>query len=182
MDDTRYALDPEVRELARCASMIRSDYSDEGLDIWLNSPFAWIRERQSRQRGTIVEKLVSAWCAAKGFDVTKSPDTEADRIIEGKRIEIKGSTLWKTGVYKFQQIRNQNYEYVFALGISPFDAHAWIIPKELLMKQPDGVKPQHGGASGRDTWWLSCRPGEYEWMKRYGGTLRDVRKIIASFS
>ena len=182
MDAVPHTLDPETEELARCASMIRGDYLNEGIDIWINSPFAWIRSRQSRQRGAIIEKLVSSWCAAKGFDVTKSPDTDADRVIEGRRVEIKGSTLWESGVYKFQQIRDQNYDYLFALGISPFDAHAWVIPKEVLMEPAEGITHQHGGARGRDTRWLSCKPGEeYEWMKQYGGTLGNVRSIIASF-
>ena len=182
MDPASHTLDPETKELARCASMIRNDYLNDGVDIWLDSPFAWLkRGLSSKQLGTIVERLVSEWCITKGFDVKRSPDTEADRIIEGKRIEIKGSTLWKSGKYGFQQIRNQNYDYMFALGISPFEAHTWVIPKELLMQCPKGVRPQHGGTSGRDTWWLLCKPGGYEWMKQHGGTLRDVHKIIASF-
>lgn len=183
MNVAQYISDPDVKELARCASKIHSDYISEEPNPWLNSPFAWLKEGlPSSQIGTIVERLVSEWCVAKGFEVTKSPDKEADRIIEGRRVEIKGSTLWKRGIYKFQQIRDQNYDYMFALGISPFDAHAWVIPKELLMRQPDGVISQHRGRSGTDTLWLSFKPGEeYEWMKQHGGTLRDVRKIIASF-
>ena len=42
--------------------------------------------------------------------------------------------LWQTGTYKFQQIRNQNYRFVVCLGISPHDAHCWIIPKNVLME------------------------------------------------
>ena len=60
---------------------------------------------------------------AKGFDVAKSPDSQADRIIAGARAEIKTSTLWKNGVYMFQQLRDQNYAFVICLGISPLNAH-----------------------------------------------------------
>jgi hypothetical protein len=56
---------------------------------------------------------VAGWCAAKGLDVTSSRNPEADRVIAGKRVEIKFSTLWESGVYKFQQIRDQDYEYFF---------------------------------------------------------------------
>ena len=44
-------------------------------------------------------------------------------------MEIKFSTLWKSGVYKFQQIRDQEYDAMVLLGISPFSAACWIVPK-----------------------------------------------------
>ena len=95
-------------------------------------------------------------------------------------MEIKFSTLWETGIYKFQQIRDQNYSYVFALGVSPFDAHAWILPKSVLAARPPGLRRQHGGARGRDTDWLRVTAGhEHEWMKPYGGTLAEVREILS---
>lgn len=94
--------DPEVKVLATYSLTLQSDY--EGIDDleWRSSPFDWIRKRPSRQRGTIGEKLVSGYLACKGFDVTRSKDTEADRVIGGKRSETKMSTLWKNGQYKFQ--------------------------------------------------------------------------------
>ena len=171
--------DPEVRELAAYAEMIRSDYQPDEADPWQDSPFAWIRSRQSRQRGAIGEKLVAAWCAAKGFDVARTGDPEADRLIEGYRFEIKFSTLWKTGVYKFQQIRDQDYDYLFALGISPYDAHAWVIPKSILEEKVIGRMGQHTGADAIDTAWLSVTVGNvYAWMKPYGGSLAAVRDIL----
>lgn len=123
---------------------------------------------------------MAAWCAAKGFDVVRSPDSEADRIIEGYRFEIKFSTLWKAGVYKFQQIRDQRYDYLFALGISPHDAHAWILPKTILHQEVIGRMGQHTGADATDTAWLSITLGdEHEWMEPYGGSLAVVRDVLS---
>ena len=171
--------DPEVRELAAYAAIIHSDYKQEGPDPWQDSPFGWIKSRPSRQRGAIGEKLVAAWSAAKGLDVVKSPDSEADRVIEGYRVEIKFSTLWATGVYKFQQIRDQDYDYLIALGISPFNAHAWVLPKAVLLARVIGRMGQHTGATGTDTAWLSFAAGEeHEWMKPYGGTLAAARDVL----
>ncbi len=121
--------DSNVQLLATIAATLQQEYVSTGVDPWLQSPFAWIRTLRSRRIGKVGEQLVSEWCEANGFKVTRSPDTEADRLIGGRRVEIKFSTLWDSGVYKFQQIRDQNYEYVVCLGISPFDAHCWIIPK-----------------------------------------------------
>ena len=71
----------------------------------------------------------------------RSTDSECDRVIEGLRVEIKGSTRWKTRGFKFQQLRDQRYDVAICLGISPFDAHCWTIPKEVIVAQPEGVVP-----------------------------------------
>ena len=123
--------DPDVQALAMIAGSLVGDYVQE-IDIWVGSPFAWIRTMQSRRRGKIGEQLVAGFLAAKGCDVVRSPDSEADRLINGHRAEIKFSTLWESGIFKFQQIRDQNYEFAICLGLCPFDARCWVVPKEVL--------------------------------------------------
>lgn len=148
--------DPEVLMLATIAGTLKGVYVREGPDDpWAGSPFAWIRTRPSRQVGKIGEQLVAGWCAAKGLDVTRSSNSEADRVIAGRRVEIKFSTLWESGVYKFQQLREQDYEFAVCLGISPFDAHCWVISKAVLRQHVIGHTPQHTGKGGTDTFWLS---------------------------
>ena len=169
--------DPEVKLLAAIAGTIETEYIKDGeIDPWAESPFGWIKLLRSRQIGKVGEQLVAGWCAAKELDVVRSPDSEADRIIGGRRVEIKFSTLWASGVYKFQQIRDQDYEVAICLGISPFDASCWVIPKaELLERLPH----QHGGAAGRDTRWLSvvaARP--QDWLASYGGSLSEALKVL----
>ena len=90
---------------------------------------------QSRKKGKIGEELASKYLEKKGFRVTRSPDVEADRIIAGKRAEIKMSTLWEGGFYKFQQLRDQNYDFAICIGISPFDVHCWVLPKDVNLGQ-----------------------------------------------
>lgn len=175
--------DPDVRLLAAIASTLEPDYIHEEEDPWRDSPFGWIKTRPSRQRGKIGEQLVAGWCAAKGFDVVRSPDAEADRLIEGRRVEIKFSTLWKSGVYKFQQIRDQNYEYAICLGLSPFDAHCWVIPKSLLRRHVIGHTPQHMGRRGSDTAWLSFEASNpAKWLSSCGGRLAKAARLLRSFS
>jgi hypothetical protein len=171
--------DTEVAALAKVSSKIEQDYKTPLVDPWQGSPFTWIRARSSRTVGAIGEKLVEGWSAGYGFEVSRTGDSEADRIIHGHRVEIKFSTLWKSGVYKFQQIRNQNYDYCLCLGVSPFEAHAWLIPKAVLLEHVIGKMGQHTGAAGADTAWLSFQVGgEYEWMKPHGGSLSDVKTIL----
>ena len=171
--------------LASCAATLEADYTGDD-KVWIGSPFAWIKTRPSRQIGVIGEKLVSGWLATKGFDVVRSPDSQADRIINGDRAEVKFSTLWKGGFYKFQQLRDQNYKFVVCLGISPFEAHCWVIPKTTIMQQwgkGNGLESQHGGQAGTDTAWLTVRPGhEPAWLSARGGKLAVAANQVAAIT
>lgn len=175
-------IDPDVQYLASLAGGIRSDFvSEKETEMWRNSPFYWIKSRPSRQVGKIGESLVAGWAASKGFDVTKPESSDHDKKIAGLKVEIKFSTLWTDSeIFKFQQLRDQDYEYVFLLGVSPFDAQAWFVPKaEVSYTRPPELVPQHGGADGKDTRWLSFPatqpPG---WLKEFGGRLSDVAALI----
>lgn len=173
--------DPEVQLLAGLAATLEPDYAPAADDPWLGSPFRWILSVPSRTKGAIGESLVAGWCAAKGFDVVRSRSSQADRIIHGHRIEIKFSTRWKSGGYKFQQIRDQEYDFAFCLGVAPFDAQAWLLPKEVLHQYVIGHMGQHTGASGADTAWLgftATRP--FDWMAPCGGTLGDVADLLSN--
>lgn len=171
--------DPEVQALATIAGVIAPDYARAADDPWNGSPFQWILGLPSRSRGAVGEALVAGWCAAKGFDVVRSRDSHADRIIAGKRVEVKFSTLWRSGGFKFQQIRDQNYDYCFCLGLSPFDAQAWLLPKDLLYQYVIGHMGQHTGASGQDTAWLGFQAdAPYRWMAPYGDRLADVKALL----
>jgi len=170
--------DKDVQILAGLSVGLRSEYTDSGRIDWVRSPFAWIKTRPSRQVGKIGEQLISGWCAARDLNVERSPDSEADRVIEGQRVEIKFSTLWDIGVYTFQQIRNQNYQFLVCIGISPFDAKAWIFKKsEIPFRR---LSHQHGGKAGRDTWWLSFKPeSPPDWVRKQPGKLSYVHRVLA---
>lgn len=169
--------DPEVQTLAQLASLMAPDYRKN--DAWAGSPFEWILQVPSRTKGAIGEKLVAGWAATKDFDVKKPSNAQADRIINGHRIEIKLSTLWASGGFKFQQIRDQDYDYCLCLGLAPFDAEAWFLPKHILQEKVIGHMGQHTGSAGMDTAWLGFPSGKpYEWMEPYGGRLATVADLI----
>ncbi len=168
----------DVELLASIALGLRGEYEKADAARWQGSPFEWILHRPSRQRGKIGEQLIAGWCAARGFDVVRSPDSDADRIIEGERVEIKFSTEWENGQYVFQQLRDQNYKFLICIGISPFDAQIWIFnKKDIPFKK---LKHQHGGERGHDTWWIGFKPGNPpEWMNKRGSFV-EVYKIFSS--
>ena len=176
-------LDSDVREIVSIAEDLRSGYSSRNLD-WVGSPFAWIKALPSRTRGKIGEQLIERWCTAQNFDVRSSPDSEADRIISGLRVEIKLSTLWQTGIYKFQQLRDQAYDVVICLGLSPDDVHCWVLSKEMILEQwrSGGIGSQHGGSQGTDTAWIEVNPNAPQtWLTPQDGNLADAIKMLRQF-
>ena len=166
-----------MQVLIEASNTLQTEYLRDD-DAWVGSPFAWIKNRpSSRQKGAICEKLVSSFLEAKGFRVDRSPDSDADRVVNGLRVEIKSSTLWENGGYRFQQLRDQNYDVAICLGISPFAAHCWVLPKSVILKKwgtPE-LPVQHGGQRGSDTVWLSVDPDNVQdWLPPYGGALDEA--------
>jgi len=178
---TRRIKDSETKILAAISETLKSEYVDPLENEWEGSPFAWIlTRRSSRQRGKIGEQLIAGWCAARDLNVIRSPSSDADRIIEGRRVEIKFSTLWTGGNYVFQQIRDQEYDYLLCLGISPFAAHAWILKKSEIPFTK--LKHQHGGGRGKDTWWFSVNPKSIpKWLNMFGGPLAFPMRVLKGF-
>lgn len=177
-------LDSDIREITSIVENLRSEYSSFNLD-WVGSPFAWIKDLPSRTRGKVGEQLIERWCTAQNFDVRSSPDSEADRIISGLRVEIKLSTLWQTGKYRFQQLRDQRYDVVICLGLSPSNVHCWVLPKEVILEQwrSGGIGSQHGGRQGTDTAWIEVDPNAPQtWLTPQGGRPADAITVLRQFT
>jgi hypothetical protein len=68
------------------------------------------------------------------------------------------------------------------LGLSPFAASCWVVPKPVLLEQPfrAGLSHQHGGQAGTDTVWLRFKAGAPPaWLSAYGGALRTAYEQFA---
>jgi len=168
--------------LAIAAKYVERDYIKENKD-WQGSPFKWILNLPTGSKGSLGKRLVKPWCALKELAVDRSPDSEADMLINGHRVEIKFSTLWEANIYKFQQIRDQNYEYAVCLGISPFEAHCWVISKKILKQYVIGHMGQHTGSSGQETAWFAVDPqAPPDWLSPFGGTLEQAYNVLKSLS
>lgn len=144
---------------------------------WKGSPFEWMISLPSRTKGAFAEALVSSWLTKNGFAIQRSPDAEADRVVDGVRVEIKSSTLWSGQSYVFQQLRDQDYRVAICLGISPSEAHCWVIPKATILEgwgSYEGLVSQHGGKAGTDTAWLQVDPhASPDWLAPHGGSLEE---------
>ena len=166
--------DPEVQALVAISATLEVEYRRAGEDPWAGSPFAWIRTQSSRRRGKIGEQLLSGCLAARDFTVGPARSSEADRLVNGKLVEVKFSTMWEGGTYTFQQIRDQKYDLMVCLGLCPFDAHLWVLTKEVLRANVIGKMGQHRGGKAAETAWFSLQPNEpFPWLRRCGGSLRE---------
>ena len=168
--------------LASAAKYIKGDL-EKGYETWIGSPFEWVLKLPAGSKGKLGKHLVYQWCAVKGLSVDRSPDSEADMLINGHRVEVKFSTLWKVGSYRFQQVRDQNYEYSVCLGVSPFEAHCWVVSKAVLKQHVIGHMGQHTGSTGQETAWFPVNPhNPPEWLFPYGGTLDQAFLVLKSLS
>ena len=173
---------PDFELLSSAANFLKKDFPTSN-PAWKDSPFEWILKLPSASKGKLGQRLVFQWSALKGLPVDKSPDSEADMLINGRRVEVKFSTLWKAGFYKFQQIRDQNYEFGVFLGISPFEAHCWVISKKTLQEFVIGHMGQHTGLSSSETAWLTVNPKTPpDWLSTSGGSLEQAVKTLKNLS
>jgi hypothetical protein len=173
---------PDFDLLATAANFIKKEFKNDQPE-WNGSPFEWVLSLPSGSKGKLGKRLVYQWCALQGLSTESSPDSDADMLVNKHRVEIKFSTLWKAGIYKFQQLRDQNYEYSILLGVSPFEAHCWVVSKTILKKYVIGHMGQHTGSTGQETAWLTVKPNEPPfWLSECGGSLDKAYTVLKSLS
>jgi len=99
--------DTEITSLNCHSLALREKTSDP----YLNSSFRVYKEMSSRKKGKYFEMIVAEYFEKQGYSVTRSSNSDHDRIINGKKVEIKGSILWGEGThFRWQQIRpSQDY-------------------------------------------------------------------------
>lgn len=114
-----------------------------------NSPFVHIKAMGAKQKGKYYELITEDVLGKIGFTVEKPTNTDHDRIIDGVKSEIKGSTLNKgTEVFSFLQIRPaQDYAQLVFTMCYPDRLVIMKLDKSTVTRYcKEGVfKKQHGG-------------------------------------
>jgi hypothetical protein len=93
--------------------------------------------------------------------------------------------LWEDDHWKFQQVRNIQFDFLFCLGLYPDSASAWLIPKDDLyladgsLTDREGWGRQHGGKSGKEDAWLIVYPNNPpQWLTRFGGDISRIPRVF----
>jgi hypothetical protein len=176
-------------ELVEIMDTIKPEYEKQKA-AWKGSPFEWLLALPSRSIGAVGERLVHEWLIKRGFIVEKPKSgSDCDRLCYVQdnpqdnpkvvRLEIKFSRLWKDGKYAFQQIRDQEYDICFCLGISPQEAHAWTVPKDIIWTNATW---QHNPQKAQDTKWVRIDPSNPpKWIQDYGGELEKAIQSLLRY-
>jgi hypothetical protein len=161
---------PEFEMLVATASYLKVNLQEKS-DLWEGSPFEWLLQLPARQKGALGGRLVASCCASKGLSTDRSKDPGDNLTINGHKIAIKFSTLWNNGKYNFQQIRRDGYDYVLCFGISPNEAHCWILERDYAISH---AKSQH-----KSEYWISFSPkNPPEWLNGSGGSLDQAYQVL----
>lgn len=121
---------------------------------WATSPFFNLKTLAPKGKGKRFEQIAEAIFRDHGLDIKKPTNTDHDRIVDGAKFEVKGSTITKgsNDCFSFLQIRPaQDYDYL-VLETFWFDGTIKFhrIPKAdiagLIANRT--FVPQHGGNKG----------------------------------
>lgn len=162
----------EFKHLVSITSHIQKELEDT-TDLWKNSPLEWMVYLPARSKSRIARKIITEWFKHEELIVEREPISSETLWINGKKYATKFSTLWTNGIYQFQQIRLDGPDLILCFGISPLDAHCWILNKEMVSKYG---RVQHKGAR---EYLLSINPNQVpDWAMTCGGTLSQALKIL----
>lgn len=176
------AAEPHFNQLSDFATALEAQYRARMPD-WHGSPFSWITNCPPARRGSVGKQLISNLLENQEFLISPCRGRGADRIVNGSRMAMKFSMMWEGERYVFQQIRDENYDLMFCLGVCPHEAHAWVFAKDFLLENRGGLEGftfQHRGQRGRDTAWIHVDPSNPQpWLRQHGGTLSEAIDRLA---
>lgn len=141
------------------------------VDPYLDSAFFLLKQMSSRTKGAVFESIISEMLTRDGHQVERAQSSAYDRLVDGKRVEIKGSFMWgDTDSFRWQQIRpKQEYDYIIFLAFYPQSLKAFASNKEdcneyVLEKDDKGhfIHNQHGGKTATsDTFLIQGAPEDF---------------------
>jgi hypothetical protein len=146
------------------------------IDPYINSVFLPLKIMSSRTKGAVSEQIFEEYATKHGLIVTKASNSNHDRTINGIKIEIKCSFIWKDGKFRFQQIRtDQDYDIMVFMSVFPdriefHQANKQTIKENLEKQDADGSwhQNQHGGKKiNSGTFFFDCYLTHFPlgWMK-----------------
>lgn len=142
-------------------SKLSNDWNNS---IWKGSKFEKLYVQSSKRKGTIGEEMTKAILSDIGLVIGTRTNSDHDFSITYNKkvykIENKLSLTWGNEISKFkwQQIRDQDYDFIFFIGVNPNDHKVWWATKQDLKTYIIGNDKyrQHGGKNGKqDIYWIT---------------------------
>ena len=156
--------------------------------IYKESKILPLKNLSSKKKGSKFEKITKEWLQSLGAIVEKSScGTQSDYLVDGIRVEIKGSFLWGDGThFRFQQIRTtQEYDVILFLCVFPTHVEFYVCSKkeskdnlEIQNKKGQWTHNQHGGKNKNSgTFFIDCFPSQINWMHK----MTSMKDMIAVY-
>ncbi len=144
-------------------------------DAYKGSPFYDLKIMSSKTKGAKTEHLFKEIMEVFGNRVSNATNTDHDCVINGNKVELKASFMWKgTNNFRFQQIRpDQDYDYIVFMSFYPDRCELHVCDKKTAKKnlevqdeQGNWIYNQHGGkTTNSGTFFIDCNPNEVDWME-----------------
>lgn len=160
---------PKTYANMQCVKNIEST-----IDPYQGTVFERARNLSSRKKGAFFERLSEEYFSTEFKIKSEKPkNSDHDFILNGVKIENKGSTLWcdkkgKPTHFKWQQIRiSQDYDIMVFLAMYPDKVKFFYATKQDLINNLDPYKNnQHGGKKvNSGTMEVLGHPEDFSWMK-----------------
>ena len=159
-----------VIEIAESLKDGKTQQEEQKIAIWAGSQLAWTRSLAAGTKGKLGRQLVIELCRDEGLTAIQRRFLV---YVENKAVSVKCSVLGLEGNYFFENVKEDGYQFLFCLGISPHDVHAWVIPSEKLQE----AKHQHGKA---DQWMIVAPNNPPELFRECGpsGEIDEALKAL----
>ena len=170
--------EPGLAALEAISVKIKSTF-DTPEDIeWKDHPLEWIRRHPSARIGKIGRTFLQSLCEDHALQVKKRGYS---LVIKEKKIQVRFSTGWSGGGFKFEQLRHEGFDAIFCLAITPNRVYGWAIPKSVIfdadghLLKKDGLTIQHKGKGGSDTARINVDVNSIPaWMAPHGDSLTEA--------
>ena len=152
--------------------------NNRDIDPYADSKFKPIKNMTSNRKGRFFEQLTEVYATNQCWKVSKPENTEHDTIINGKKVEIKGSFRWvvdgKLTNFCWQQIRpSHDFEYIVFLAVDPRKCEFYCGTKQevtdfVTIQDSNGNYPynQHGGMTmNSGTYRIDGMPKDFPFFK-----------------
>ena len=138
----------------------KSLLQNEEMDVrWFTSPFRELKHLHAKQQGKRYEEITRSVLEQAGYKIATHTDTDYDMVMDGKKCEIKGSTVIKghNDKFSFLQIRPEQQYDELVFSCFYFDKlEIYKISKQRVMElvelgRDDNNKGKRGRAKKGET-------------------------------
>lgn len=152
-----------IKQMLVEASIIDALANTDQMD-WIDTPNEPIKGMVSSTKGRFGQLLVAAALRDMGHTVAKGGSNEFDLLVDGnRRVEVKLSTRWSAGCYKFQQLREpHDFSDVAFVFVDPTEINIYFANRASINAHVFNAceNLQHVGQAGNSgVYWLSVNVG-----------------------